>query len=250
MLAVGAALGGLVASVFGRDVAFAANAVSFVAAAVFVSLIRAADAGAAAGNRRTSLSAAPHCRHARGVHLRPARLTRCSPCWPRRRRSRWAPASWACWPCWPRTSCTAATARPVCCSGARGLGVGSGSTHRRSTGRPITSLVLLKLCGCRRSVVRRVLPGSQRGTCAGHRGAADVAGSPGWRRAVDAVDLRPATSSPGSHPRPHPGGRLRHRHADHHRLEPGRRWAGVGGRACGSRSPRSRCWGWWPAAST
>lgn len=40
MLAVGAALGGLVASVFGRDVAFAANAVSFVAAAVFVSLLR------------------------------------------------------------------------------------------------------------------------------------------------------------------------------------------------------------------
>lgn len=40
MLAVGAALGGLIASVFGRDVAFAANAVSFVAAAVAVSFIR------------------------------------------------------------------------------------------------------------------------------------------------------------------------------------------------------------------
>ncbi|MEX0846497.1 MAG: MFS transporter [Ilumatobacteraceae bacterium] len=40
MLAVGAALGGLVASVFGRDVAFAANAVSFVLAAASVSLIR------------------------------------------------------------------------------------------------------------------------------------------------------------------------------------------------------------------
>ncbi len=40
MLAVGAALGGLVASTFGRDTAFAANALSFVAAAVFVSLIR------------------------------------------------------------------------------------------------------------------------------------------------------------------------------------------------------------------
>jgi MFS family permease len=41
MLAVGAALGGLVASIFGRDVAFAANAVSFVVAAVAVSFIRA-----------------------------------------------------------------------------------------------------------------------------------------------------------------------------------------------------------------
>ena len=40
MLAVGAALGGLVASVFGRDVAFIANAASFVAAALFVSLIK------------------------------------------------------------------------------------------------------------------------------------------------------------------------------------------------------------------
>jgi MFS family permease len=40
MLAIGAAVGGLVASVFGRDVAFIANAVSFVGAAVFVSLIR------------------------------------------------------------------------------------------------------------------------------------------------------------------------------------------------------------------
>lgn len=40
MLAIGAALGGLVASVFGRDVAFAANAISFLLAAVFVSLIR------------------------------------------------------------------------------------------------------------------------------------------------------------------------------------------------------------------
>jgi MFS family permease len=40
MLAVGAALGGVVASVFGRDVAFIANAVSFVLAAVAVSLIR------------------------------------------------------------------------------------------------------------------------------------------------------------------------------------------------------------------
>lgn len=41
MLAVGAALGGLVATVFGRDAAFVANAVSFVIAAVFVLLIRA-----------------------------------------------------------------------------------------------------------------------------------------------------------------------------------------------------------------
>lgn len=40
MLAVGAALGGVVASVFGRDVAFAANAASFLVAAGFVSLIR------------------------------------------------------------------------------------------------------------------------------------------------------------------------------------------------------------------
>jgi MFS family permease len=40
MLAVGAALGGLVASVFGRDVAFIVNAVSFVVAAVLVSTIR------------------------------------------------------------------------------------------------------------------------------------------------------------------------------------------------------------------
>ena len=40
MLAVGAALGGLVASLFGRDVAFAVNALSFVAAAGYVTLIR------------------------------------------------------------------------------------------------------------------------------------------------------------------------------------------------------------------
>lgn len=40
MLAVGAAIGGLVASWFGRDVAFAANAISFVVAAAIVSLIR------------------------------------------------------------------------------------------------------------------------------------------------------------------------------------------------------------------
>lgn len=40
MLAVGAALGGVVASVFGRDVAFIANAASFVLAAGFVTLIR------------------------------------------------------------------------------------------------------------------------------------------------------------------------------------------------------------------
>ncbi len=40
MLAVGAALGGLVATVFGRNVSFIANAVSFVLAAVVVSLIR------------------------------------------------------------------------------------------------------------------------------------------------------------------------------------------------------------------
>jgi predicted MFS family arabinose efflux permease len=40
MLAIGAALGGLVASVFGRDTAFIANAVSFAVAAAFVSLIR------------------------------------------------------------------------------------------------------------------------------------------------------------------------------------------------------------------
>ena len=40
MLAVGAGLGGLVASVFGRDTAFAANAASFVIAAAVVSMIR------------------------------------------------------------------------------------------------------------------------------------------------------------------------------------------------------------------
>jgi len=40
MLAVGAALGGLVATVFGRNVSFIANAVSFVAAAAVVGLIR------------------------------------------------------------------------------------------------------------------------------------------------------------------------------------------------------------------
>ncbi len=40
MLAVGAALGGLVATVFGRDAAFAVNALSFVIAAAMVSLIR------------------------------------------------------------------------------------------------------------------------------------------------------------------------------------------------------------------
>jgi MFS family permease len=40
MLAIGAALGGLVATVFGRDVAFIANALSFVVAAVLVSTIR------------------------------------------------------------------------------------------------------------------------------------------------------------------------------------------------------------------
>lgn len=40
MLAIGAAVGGVVASVFGRDVAFLANAVSFVLAAALVSLIR------------------------------------------------------------------------------------------------------------------------------------------------------------------------------------------------------------------
>lgn len=52
MLAIGAAVGGVVASVFGRDVAFLANALSFVFAAGAVSLIRkpmqvarAADAG-------------------------------------------------------------------------------------------------------------------------------------------------------------------------------------------------------------
>ena len=40
MLAVGAALGGLVATVFGRDVAFMVNAISFVVAAALVSTIR------------------------------------------------------------------------------------------------------------------------------------------------------------------------------------------------------------------
>src|SRR5688500_12711080 len=40
MLAVGAALGGLVATLFGRDVSFIANAVSFVVAAGLVTLIR------------------------------------------------------------------------------------------------------------------------------------------------------------------------------------------------------------------
>lgn len=40
MLAVGAALGGVVASVFGRDVAFIANAASFAVAAGLVSMIR------------------------------------------------------------------------------------------------------------------------------------------------------------------------------------------------------------------
>lgn len=40
MLAVGAAAGGAVAAVFGRDVAFVANAISFVVAAGMVSLIR------------------------------------------------------------------------------------------------------------------------------------------------------------------------------------------------------------------
>src|SRR5262245_54510397 len=40
MLAIGAALGGIVAGAFGRDVAFIANAASFAVAAVFVALIR------------------------------------------------------------------------------------------------------------------------------------------------------------------------------------------------------------------
>ncbi len=40
MLAIGAALGGLVATLFGRDVSFIVNAISFVAAAGFVTLIR------------------------------------------------------------------------------------------------------------------------------------------------------------------------------------------------------------------
>jgi MFS family permease len=40
MLAVGAAVGGVVASVFGRDVAFIANAISFVLAVVAVTMIR------------------------------------------------------------------------------------------------------------------------------------------------------------------------------------------------------------------
>jgi len=40
MLAIGAALGGLVSTVFGRDTAFIANSISFVLAAVCVSMIR------------------------------------------------------------------------------------------------------------------------------------------------------------------------------------------------------------------
>lgn len=40
MLAVGAAIGGVVAGLFGRDVSFAANAVSFVVAALVVSMVR------------------------------------------------------------------------------------------------------------------------------------------------------------------------------------------------------------------
>lgn len=57
MLAVGAALGGVVASVFGRDVAFMANAVSFLLAAGCVSLIgrpmqAARDAASAATRMR------------------------------------------------------------------------------------------------------------------------------------------------------------------------------------------------------
>ncbi len=58
MLAIGAAVGGVVASVFGRDVAFIANALSFVFAALAVSLIRKpmqaarlADAGTTARMR-------------------------------------------------------------------------------------------------------------------------------------------------------------------------------------------------------
>jgi MFS family permease len=54
MLAIGAALGGLVATVFGRDVSFATNAASFAGAALLVTLIRTpmqTTLDAAAGRR-------------------------------------------------------------------------------------------------------------------------------------------------------------------------------------------------------
>ncbi len=59
MLAIGAAIGGVFAAAFGRDAAFVANAVSFVIAAVAVSLITRPDAGAPATPTDPGTGSAP-----------------------------------------------------------------------------------------------------------------------------------------------------------------------------------------------
>lgn len=57
MLAVGAAIGGVVAVVFGRDAAFLLDAASFALSAALIVRIRGSFGGASAGDRATSASA-------------------------------------------------------------------------------------------------------------------------------------------------------------------------------------------------
>ena len=99
MLAIGAALGGVVAGAFGRDVAFIANAASFVVATGAVLMIRRPMQAA----RDERADHAPACAPSPICAKRSATpaVTRCSwRCSPRRPPSRWERASSACSPCW------------------------------------------------------------------------------------------------------------------------------------------------------
>ena len=224
MLAVGAALGGLVAGAFGRDVAFIANAASFLAAALFVSLIRrpmqvprAADLGPPT-RMRPIADMHEAFSYARRDHVILALMA--------------SKATFAMSAGIVGLLAVLATdelhggpGSTGLLLGARGLGVALGPLIAvRLLGRELSRVLLL--CGCAGLAFGVCYLGLSVAPALAVAAPLALLGAPRRRRAVDAVDLRTAATSARSHPRTHPCRRLRHRHADHHGLEPRRRWPG------------------------
>ena len=241
MLAVGAALGGVVAATLGRDAAFVINAASFGASALLVVGIPGPSAGMArteppraaarrperrarlAGRGRALRAQQPHAGGAAAVedhlrrghrrdrdagHLRPRRVRR-------RRRGDWAAVRRAWDGCADRS-----VPGPI----------GGGSGGPRTAARH-----------CR--LVRGLgggLPAAAAGTGAVDCVAVRLRRASGRRVAVDAVVLRPAASQPGPDPRPYLQLRLRPGHGDDRDLVPDRRLAGGGAAAGGDHLDHGR----------
>ena len=257
MLAVGAALGGLVASVFGREAAFVANVVSFVAAAVLVTTIRRPmqarrDGPSTTSRMRPIADMGEALTHARRDTVLLALLA--------------SKATFAIGAGIVGLLAVLATEELNGGDGATGLLLGARRCRRRPRAgdrRPphravdVAPVADVRVLGTR---LRRVLPRAERRPGAGDRRPAGVARPPRRWRPVDPVDLRPPAPCTRSTPRADPCRRLRDGDVDHHTLQrrgrrspasrcaPGRRPCGPGSRAA-AWDPSSPSPEWMPASS-